>query len=131
MVQKILLLGAGGAIGTLLRYGLSGLTHRLVGTTFPWGTLVVNVLGCFVIGLVWATAEYTTITPSLRIFLFAGTLGAFTTFSTYGLETFHLLRDGEIVFGAANLMLNNVAGLAAVVLGFLLARIVFGPGGGA
>lgn len=131
MVHKLLLLGAGGAIGTLLRYGISDLTHRLVGVAFPWGTFVVNVVGCFVIGLLWSVSEYTTFSPSLRLFLFTGTLGAFTTFSTYGLETFNLLRDGEIMLGATNLLLHNVIGLAAVVGGFVLARLFLGPAGGA
>lgn len=131
MVQKIILLSAGGAVGTLLRYGLSGLAHRVVGETFPWGTLLVNVLGCFLIGALWSASERTMVTPALRLFLFTGTLGAFTTFSTYGLETFNLLRDGEIVLGAANLLLNNVVGLVAVIGGFLLARVLLGSGGGA
>ncbi len=119
MVQNILLLSAGGAVGTLLRYGLSGLAHRLLGETFPWGTLLVNVLGCFVIGLLWAASERAAFGPSLRIFLFTGTLGAFTTFSTYGLETFVLLKNGNVALGAANLILSNVIGLAAVIAGFL------------
>lgn len=130
MLQNILLLSAGGAIGTLLRHGLSGFAHRLAGMTFPWGTLAVNVIGCFLIGLLWSASEHTTFSPSMRIFLFTGTLGAFTTFSTYGLETFALLRNGEFVLGAANLVLSNLVGLAAVIGGFLLARAVLGAGGG-
>lgn len=130
MLQKILLVGAGGAIGALLRYAIAGLTHRYVGATFPWGTLVVNVIGCFVIGLMWAASERTTFSPALRIFIFTGTLGAFTTFSTYGLETINLLRDGEIGLGVANLLLSNVVGLGAVVVGFFVARFAFQLGGG-
>jgi CrcB protein len=127
-MQNIALIGAGGALGALLRYGLSGLAHLFLGETFPWGTLTVNVVGCFFIGLFWAFSERSPMTPAVRIFLLTGTLGAFTTFSTFGLETFSLLRDGEIALAAGNILAHNVIGLAAVIAGFFLARVALGGG---
>lgn len=129
-VQKLLLLAAGGAAGTLLRYALSGIVTRLLGGTFPWGTLAVNVLGCFMIGLLWALTERTPLPSSLHVFVFTGVLGAFTTFSTYGLETFELMRNGEILLGLGNLLASNLVGIGAVVAGFFLARSFLGGGGG-
>lgn len=127
-MQNIALIGAGGALGALLRYGLSGLAHLWLGETFPWGTLTVNVVGCFFIGLLWAFSERSPMTPAVRIFLLTGTLGAFTTFSTFGLETFSLLRDGEVALAAGNILAHNVIGLAAVIAGFFLARVALGGG---
>lgn len=129
IVQKLLLIGAGGAAGALLRYAVSGLAYRFLGETFPWGTLVVNVLGCFLIGLLWAGAERTALSPALHVFVFTGVLGAFTTFSTYGLETFNLFRDGEIVLGLVNFLASNMIGFGAVILGFLVARTLLSAGG--
>lgn len=129
IVQKLLLIGAGGAAGALLRYALSGVAYRLLGETFPWGTLIVNVIGCFLIGLLWAVAERAPFPPGIHLLVFTGVLGAFTTFSTYGIETFDLLRDGQIVLGLANFLASNVIGLGAVILGFIIARALFGAGG--
>lgn len=130
-MQKIFLIGAGGAAGALLRYALSGAVYRILGETFPWGTLVVNVLGCFLIGFLWAFAERVPLSQGLHVFVFTGVLGAFTTFSTYGLETFNLLRDGEMVLGLLNFVGSNLLGLIAVIGGFFIARALLSVGGGA
>lgn len=121
-MTKLLLIAAGGAVGAVLRYVVSGLTYRLFDETFPWGTLAVNLLGSFVIGLVWAVSERVVLSPKLTTFLFIGVLGAFTTFSTYSLESFHLLRDGEVRLGLVNILASNVLGLALVYVGFVCAR---------
>lgn len=128
-MQKLLLIGAGGAAGALLRYALSGLAHRVLGETFPWGTLIVNIMGCFLIGLLWALAERVPLSAALHVFLFTGILGAFTTFSTYGLETFNLLRDGELMFGLINILASNLLGVASVIAGFFIARGFLDVGG--
>lgn len=123
---KLLLIAAGGAIGALLRYGISGFSFRLLGDAFPWGTLIVNMLGSFAIGLLWATAERMPFPPQLSAFLFIGVLGAFTTFSTYSLESFNLLREGEIRLGLTYMIGSNVLGLVVVLLGFVCARYFLG-----
>lgn len=128
-MHSILLVGAGGAIGAVLRYAVSGAAYRILGASFPWGTLAVNVLGCFIIGVAWALAEESTVSPAARVFFLTGILGAFTTFSTFGLETINLLRDGEVALGIANVVGSNLAGLLAVVLGFFLVRLLRVSGG--
>ena len=132
MLAKLLIIAAGGAIGSVLRYGLSGMAYRLLGSTFPWGTLIVNVVGCFVIGLIWGLAERFPLRPTTNLLIFGGILGAFTTFSTYGLESINLLRDGETARAIVNIAASNLIGLLVVYLGFVLARLVpvaFGIGG--
>lgn len=124
LLWKILAVALGGAVGSVLRYGVSGLAYRLLGSTFPWGTLVVNVTGCFLIGILWGLVERYPLRPSTNLLVFTGILGAFTTFSTFGLESMNLMRDGEVGAAAANVVASNVAGLFVVYLGFALARIV-------
>ncbi len=113
---------AGGA-GALLRYALAGVVQERAGDGFPWGTLVVNVVGCFAIGvLATAFEERSVLSPELRLALLVGLLGGFTTFSTFGLETWRLLEDAELARALANVAGSVAAGLAAVVAGASLAR---------
>ena len=120
-MAKILLVLAGGGIGSLLRYGVSGVFAK-AGSDFPLGTLLVNLTGSFLIGLLWGISEKAVFHPNLRIFLFTGLLGGFTTFSAYNLETFSLLRESKPILALANIGLNNILGIALVVLGFLVSR---------
>lgn len=124
--MRYVAIAVGGAIGALLRYGVSGLAYNLFGETFPWGTLSVNLLGCFLIGLLWQVFEQTTLSPQLRALIFVGGLGAFTTFSTYGLESLNLLRDGQVRLSLLNVLGSNVLGISCVFLGVVVARVVFG-----
>ena len=126
ILQKLLLVAAGGAIGSAFRYSLSGIVYRMVGSAFPWGTLAVNVLGCFFIGHLWGLAERFPMRPGTSLLIFTGILGAFTTFSTYGLESVNLLREGETARAIANVVASNLIGLVAVLLGFALARYMPG-----
>jgi len=112
-------------MGTLARYGLGGLMQRLLPWPFPWGTLTVNLVGSFLFGLVWAVAvERTMISADLRIIVLAGFMGAFTTFSTFMFETGELLRNSQWLLAVGNLALQNVVGLAAVLAGWALARVL-------
>ncbi len=114
---KLISLMLGGLLGTLARYGLAGVTHRVLGTDFPHGTLAVNLLGCFLIGFFVVLSETKFLLgPNARLLLMVGFCGAFTTFSTFILESSNLIRDGE-TFRA----LLNVVG--SVILGFLFFRI--------
>jgi CrcB protein len=120
--MKIILLLLGGALGTLARYSLAGFTHRVYAGTFPLGTLVVNLTGAFVIGLLWGLWEDTPIHPNVRTFVFIGVLGGFTTFSTYSLETLNLLRDGEMKIAILNILISNLFGILLAIGGFFAAR---------
>jgi CrcB protein len=123
-MRQLLLIGLGGALGALLRYGLTGLVHPGTGSSFPWGTLGANLTGCFVIGLLWVTAEEGLLPPWFHTFMFIGLLGAFTTFSTYGLETVHLLRGGEIGPAITNIALSSGLGVPLAIGGIVLGRYV-------
>jgi len=123
--MKILLVMAGGAIGALSRYGVSLLAAQLFGTKFPWGTLIVNLSGCFLIGLSFALADrgISIMNPSIRLFFVTGYLGALTTFSTFGLETANSMRAGTHLVTVANVLSNNLLGGALVFLGMLVGRL--------
>ena len=122
-MQKTILVGVAGLVGTLLRYWLSGLVARQYGETFPWGTLVVNLVGCFLAGAVfYVTEERFLISPTLRTVILIGLLGGFTTFSSYGLQTFTLLRDGEVGWAAINIAASNVFGLLMVWTGYVVSK---------
>lgn len=119
--QQILLVGAGGFLGSVLRYGMYGLVSRSPIAAFPYGTLAANLLGCLAIGLLAGLAESRQlIGPDMRLFLFVGLLGGFTTYSAFGYETFALLRDGEPLRAAAIVLAHLVAGVGAVWWGFAL-----------
>lgn len=122
-MQKTILVGVAGLIGTLCRYWLSGLVARTYGETFPWGTLVVNVVGCFLAGsLFYLTEERFLVSPMLRSAVLIGLLGGFTTFSSLGLQTFTLLRDGEFGLATLNIIISNLLGLVMVWAGYTLSK---------
>lgn len=119
---NLALVGAGGALGAIARYVVGLAAHR--GATpgaFPWGTLAVNLAGCLLIGLGAGLADTRGGLPAeARLFLFVGVLGGFTTFSSFGYETFTLLREQHLLRAALNAGLNVAAGLLLVALGHAL-----------
>lgn len=123
-MRIVLLVAAGGAVGAVLRYLLAGWGQRLTTGTFPVGTLLVNLVGCFVIGYLAAVfAGPWLMRPELKVALLMGLLGGFTTFSTYAFETFALLADGRAVPALLNVLVSNVVGLLAVWVGYRLAHV--------
>jgi CrcB protein len=112
-----------GAAGTLARYGLSGLTHRLLGSAFPWGTLTVNLIGCCLLGfLLELSRQSGWISPDFRTIAGIGFLGGFTTFSTFGAETYRAFESGDWLMGALNVLANVAGGVVLVAAGGTLAR---------
>src|SRR6267142_3979464 len=124
-MQKVFLIGLAGLIGTLGRYALSGFVARRFGETFPTGTLLVNITGCFLAGfLFYLMQERFLANQTVRTVVMIGFLGGFTTFSSFGLQTFTLLRDGELWFAALNMVGSNLLGLLMVWAGYTLAKVV-------
>jgi CrcB protein len=123
-VKALLLVALGGAVGSVARYKLSGLVlHHTIDWRFPAGTFAVNVLGCLLAGILAGLAErHHLFTADVRLLLFTGLLGGFTTFSAFGLETMHLLKRGDVMVAGANVVLSVAAGLAALWLGFAAIR---------
>ena len=122
---KLVIIGTGGFIGAILRYEISGWAHRLFGSSFPFGTLGVNVLGSFFLGFFLVLANTKLILPDVYKNLIAiGLLGAFTTFSTFSFETISLLQVNLVKQALLNIGLNVLFGLLAVWLGLVCARIL-------
>lgn len=120
----ILAIAAGGALGAVLRYLVSGWVQAWGGARFPWGTLVVNVAGSFALGVLMAgLLENTTADSSVRTFWTIGVLGAFTTFSTFSYETLALISIGDWAAGFANVAANLGLGLAAALVGLRIGAL--------
>lgn len=125
-MEKVLWIMAAGAVGTLSRYWLGGFVQEHSGSAFPWGTMVVNLLGCFVFGLVWTLAEdRLIISGETRRIVLTGFMGAFTTFSTFMFETTAFMQDGQYLAAAANLVAQNGLGIVAMLLGLGIGRMLF------
>jgi CrcB protein len=116
-------IGIGGAAGSMLRYALSTWTHTILGRGFPYGTLAVNVLGCFAMGVLYIVfAERFADNAVWRSGILIGVLGGFTTFSAFSIETFRLMDDGEPLKAVSNVLLSVALCIGATWLGVLLAR---------
>ena len=126
-MTNILLIGIGGFIGSILRYLTSGYVQQMSKTIdFPYGTLAVNLIGCFIIGFLSQLAEDRGVfTNQSRLFVFTGFLGGFTTFSSFGNETLNLARDSQMVNAIANVGANVILGLLAVWLGRTISYLIW------
>lgn len=123
MIREIVIVASGGAVGAVARYAIAGLSYRWFSTALPWGTLIVNVIGCFALG---ALAEYNQIhrlTNQWTLGVGVGFLGALTTFSTFGHETIRLWEKGQSLHAVGNVAMNLVAGLIAVAVGIQIVRM--------
>ena len=126
-MTKVLFVALGGGVGSALRFLIAAATQHVTGTSFPIGTLVVNVVGCFAIGLLGsAFGGPVLIREEYRLAILVGLLGGFTTFSSYGWESFALANDGETGRALGNILLSNALGLPAVWLGYRTAQAWWG-----
>ncbi len=116
------LVGTGGFVGAIFRYALSGFVQRSTAmATFPYGTLAVNLVGCLLIGIAVGLVDSRQVFgPEFRLLVLIGLLGGFTTYSTFGYETFALLRDADYLRALANVTIHVVLGLALVWLGYAI-----------
>jgi len=125
MLLKLAYLTVGGITGTFARYFLSGFIYKFTGSDFPYGTLAINLMGCFLIGI-FATLsdERLILGPDMRVMLMAGFCGAFTTFSTFMLETGNLVKDAEWLRALGNVFISVVAGFILFRLGVWLGKVI-------
>lgn len=124
---KWIFIAAGGALGSVLRYAVQGWFREAFGARFPWGTFVVNITGCLLIGLLAGLfAGPRIIRDEYKIGLMIGVLGGYTTFSSFGLETFNLAHEGEFRLALVNMALSCAVGFVAVWIGYRLAERWFG-----
>jgi CrcB protein len=123
-MQHVVLIAAGGSLGCLARFGMSTLVHGFTGEVFPYGTLVVNLTGSFLIGVFTDLFDNALIPSPWRSLVTIGFIGGYTTFSTYTLETLNLLRDGELRLAGLNFLGNNALGLVAVAAGLYTSRML-------
>ena len=123
ILNQILAIAAGGALGAVARYGMSTGVYAVTGRAFPYGTLAVNVFGSLVMGFLFVMLiERMTLSPDVRAMLLIGLLGSFTTFSTFSMETLTLIQQAEMFKAAANIILSVVLCLGAAWLGVIVAR---------
>ena len=123
MIARFLLVCLGGALGSGARYATSLWAAAAIGTAFPFGTLIVNVLGSFLLGFLMQAIPSSS---DLRLMLTTGVMGGFTTYSTFNYETTQYFREGAWAVGAVNVAATVVGCLAAGLLGLALARLIFG-----
>lgn len=122
-MKIILAIGAGSFIGGVLRYLLSKMVQTKILTTFPFGTLAVNIIGCFLIGVIFGLTDRGSFTQEWRLFLATGLLGGFTTFSAFSIETFSLFRDGQFFYATAYISSSVVVGIIATFIGFAIIKL--------
>jgi fluoride exporter len=121
--QALFPLMLGGAIGTLLRFIIYQIADRHLNQSYPWGTFIVNLLGSLLIGLLWSYFDKSSISPAMRVFLFIGILGSFTTFSTFAFDNLSLAQEGAFRVMAINILLTNVLGIGLCFVGYYLVKI--------
>ncbi|MEI6682188.1 MAG: fluoride efflux transporter CrcB [Bacteroidota bacterium] len=123
-MKLILAIGAGSFIGGISRYLLSLFIQDRIDTTFPFGTLTVNILGCFLIGVVFGFADRGNMSQEWRLFLATGILGGFTTFSAFSNETVGMMRDGQFWYASSYVVSSIVLGLVATFIGIMIVKIL-------
>ena len=122
MWKNIMVIGTGGFLGAVARYGLSGLIQRHLKSLFPVGVLLVNLLGCFVMGALIALIDGALFQPRFRLFCITGFLGSFTTLSAVGYQTFELFKTDHLGLALGNMILNMGMGVVAVGLGWMMVK---------
>ncbi len=121
--MNYLYVGLGAGLGGALRYWLSAVVYKIVPSYFPFGTLAVNILGSFILGvLIFGLDDKELLSPTLKLLLAIGFCGGFTTFSTFSLETVNLLRDSEFLFAGLNIILNVVVTITSIYLAYIIVK---------
>ncbi len=121
---KLLAVAFGGSIGAVLRFLIYELIEAKYHSDFPWATLTVNLLGSLVIGFLWGYFARTYVSPGMRLLIFVGILGSFTTFSTFAFDNFSLIKSGDYIYMVSYLLTTNVFGISLAVGGYLLSKAI-------
>ena len=125
MIKNLLLVGLGGGIGSIARYLCQKWFNENYPHPFPWGTFLVNLIGCFLIGVFYAATEKSTVlSPQTRLLLIAGFCGGFTTFSTFAFENMNLLRSGDLLYFSVYIIASVVLGIAGVFAGIAIMKLL-------
>ena len=124
MAIKLLYVVIGGGLGSLFRYLLSGVIQKQSSSLFPYGTLAVNLIGALVMGFLWELFQSITVSSNIRVFIFMGILGGFTTFSTFSLETFNLIKDKQYMVALINVVVSNVFCIILVFAGSITVKFL-------
>lgn len=125
MIWKLLSIASGGAVGALMRFGVSYFTSKNTTNVFPTGTFIANLLGALLIGFFWGFFEKTNVSSNIKSFVLIGVIGSFTTFSTLSLETVKLFQQGNEKLAILYISLTNIFGIALVIIGFFIAKQIF------
>ncbi|MBX3411619.1 MAG: fluoride efflux transporter CrcB [Pirellulales bacterium] len=129
MALQLTMVALGGAFGSVCRYLMHAGVQKWIGTRFPWGTLSVNVLGCLLVGfLAVSLGRHLPVRDEIRLGILVGVLGGFTTFSTFGFDTYQLVATGDARLAVANVLASCAIGLTAVWIGVRLAERCFAGG---
>jgi CrcB protein len=123
-MKALFLVAAGGAIGSVLRYLVAVFMKNVYATEFPWHTFSVNIIGCFVIGIIFSMSLRDAAFEPVRLFVMVGILGGFTTYSSFGLETFDFLKQHKFVPALLYVLATNCLGLIAVYSGYALHKLL-------
>jgi len=123
-MKLVLLIGTGSFLGGSFRYLLSQTVQARFLSSYPFGTFTVNIIGCFIIGIVFALSGKYNLSPEWRLFLATGICGGFTTFSSFSIETLAMLRDGQYLYGFLYIGSSILLGLIAVYLGMTLFKLI-------
>ena len=123
-MRAILIVGTGGFIGSVFRFLLSQTVQTKITNSFPWGTLAVNLIGCLLIGILFGLNEKNILTSETKLFLATGICGGFTTFSAFSVETFSMMKDGNIIQSVSYILLSVILGLLFTLTGAFLPKVV-------
>lgn len=120
-MKTILLIGSGGFLGSVARYGLQQVMHKIIPSAFPFGTLLVNIIGCFIIGLIYGSmGKSNWLTEDWKLFLAIGICGGFTTFSSFSYENIKLMQEGQTFQALLYIAASVIVGLAMTYIGILI-----------